>query len=314
MSDLRRKGSARAGYAAAAVAAVLWAAGGAVARRVIDEGASYVELTEARAWISAVVLAAWAWARRRDDRPPGRAPLLLVVIFGLSIAGANFTYYASLSKLPVAVAITVQYTAPALVVLWTVVTEGFRPSGRVTGALLLAVAGVGLLAELPVLIGEGELRLSGVGFGFAAISAFAFATYMITGERLGRQIGARRAVAQGFVVASVLWLVVQALRGRPDTLLQARFVPWVLFLAVATTIAPFLLFVWGLERVQASSAGIVSTLEPLTAAVIAFFWLGQTLSAWQIAGALMVLAGIAIVQLETPVSDDVMVERAAIGE
>jgi drug/metabolite transporter (DMT)-like permease len=232
---------------------------------------------------------------------------VLVVVFGLSIAGANFMYYASLSKLSVAVAITVQYTAPALVVAWTILVEGVRPSRRVLGALAAAVAGVALLAELPVVLRGRHLRLSPAGFGFSAAAAVAFSVYMITGERLGRRIGARRAVTRGFVVASVLWLVVQMARGRPHTLLDARFVPGVLFLAVVTTVAPFWLFVWGMERVRAWKAGIVSTLEPLTAAMIAYVWLGQTLSVWQVAGALMVLCGVAIVQMERPSSDDVIV-------
>jgi drug/metabolite transporter (DMT)-like permease len=306
--------SRRAGYAAAALAAVLWAAGGAAARHVIDQGASLVELTEARAWIAALVLVGLLLARPSEPRHTDRVSRVLVVVFGLSIAGANFTYYASLSRLPVAVAITIQYTAPGLVVAWTVVSSSYRPSRALIAAFALAVGGVALLAELPTVAARGHVHLSIAGIGFAVASAFAFATYMITGQRLGRTIGARRAVAHGFVVASVLWVIVQAARGRPHTLLQTRFVPWVLFLAVATTIIPFLAFVWGLERVPASSAGIVSTLEPLTAALIAYVWLGQALSVWQLTGAGLVLVGIAIVQLERPASDDVLVERAAVGE
>jgi drug/metabolite transporter (DMT)-like permease len=86
----------------------------------------------------------------------------------------------------------------------------------------------------------------------------------------------------------------------------------VLFLAVATTIAPFVLFVWGLQRIRASDAAIVSTFEPLAAALIAFGWLGQTLSPWQIAGGGLVIAGIALVQMERPPSEAVLTERAAI--
>src|SRR5437660_1032725 len=83
------------------------------------------------------------------------------------------------------------------------------PAARVAGGLVCAVAGVALLAELPVVVGEGHLRLSAPGIGFAIASAFAFATYMVTGQRLGRGIGARGTVARGFAVASVLWAVVQ---------------------------------------------------------------------------------------------------------
>ena len=308
-----------AGYAAVSAAAVLWAVGGAVASRLIDQGADLVQLTEARAWITALVLLLVAARvggpreRAGGSRAAGsRAGLGLTVLFGLSIAGANVMYYTSLSRLPVAVAITTQYTAPGLVVLWTSFAERTRPSGRVLAALAAAMLGVALLAELPSALGEGELRVDAVGLLAAIASAFCYATYMVTGEHMGRALGARRAVLRGFLVASALWIVVQATRGRPDTLLDRRFILGAVFLAVATTIAPFLLFVWGLERVRVSDASIVSTLEPLAAAVIAFVWLGQRLSAWQLAGGVLVVVGIGLVQLERPLSPEVLAERAAV--
>jgi len=287
----------RAGYAAVAVAAVLWAAGGTYASRLIHQGASFVELTEARAWITALVLLV-VIGLRRPSAPRRRAHPGLIVLFGCSIAGANFSYYASLSRLPVAIAITVQYTAPGLVVLWAAVVERRRPGGRVVGALIAAVVGVALLSELPSAVRSGHLRVDALGLVLSVVAAVAFATYMVTGEHVARAIGSQGAVLRGFCVASVLWIVVQAIRGRPDTLLNPRFWPGIAFLAVATTIAPFLLFVWGLERVRASDAGIVSTLEPLTAALLAFVWLGQSLSLLQIVGGLLVVVGIGIVQVE----------------
>jgi drug/metabolite transporter (DMT)-like permease len=303
----------RAGYLAVCTAAVLWAVGGAYASRLIDQGASFVELTEARAWITAIVLGAVALARRGPRaRPSGRAPTWIVVAFGLSIAGANFTYYAALSRLPVAVAITVQYTAPALVVVWAAVAGRQLPSRRAVAAVAAAMLGVALLAEVPSVVAGGGLRLDGIGFAMAGLSAFAFSSYMVSGERVGRAYDALDAVLRGFVVSSILWVVVQVVRGRPDTLLDLDFLPGILFLAVATTIAPFLLFVWGLQRIRASDAAIVSTLEPLAAAVIAFVWLGQSLSAWQIGGGVLVIAGIVLVQAERPPSREVLAERAAI--
>jgi drug/metabolite transporter (DMT)-like permease len=306
------KGSRALGYWAVSAAAVLWAVGGAYASRLIDQGASFVELTEARAWITALVLLVVV-ARSRPARSAGaRPPVWLVVVFGLSIAAANLTYYASLSRLPVAVAITIQYTAPGLVVAWTAVADRKGPSRRVASALVAAIIGVALLAELPAVLASGELRLDGIGLLTAIASAFAFATYMISGEHVGRILGAQRSVLQGFCVASALWIVVQALRGRPDTLLDERFVPGVIFLAVATTIAPFLLFVWGLGRIRASDAGIMSTLEPLTAAVIAFVWLDQSLEPWQFVGAALVIVGIGLVQAERPATEEMLTERAAV--
>ncbi len=303
----------KAGYAAVSAAAVLWAVGGTYASRLIHQGASFVELTEARAWITALTLLVVAASKRRTRDRTGRVNPLLVILFGCSIAGANFSYYASLSRLPVAIAITVQYTAPGLVVLWAAVAERKRPGTRVLASLLAAVIGVALLAELPRVVVSGHLRLDGVGLGFSIFAAFAFATYMASGERMARALGSQGSVLRGFLVSSVLWIVVQAFRGRPDTLLNPRFWPGIAFLAVATTIAPFSLFVWGLERVRASDAGIVSTLEPLTATLLAFVWLGQSLSLMQTVGAALVIVGIGIVQAERPAPEEVLEERAMGG-
>lgn len=302
----------RLGYLAVAAAAVLWAMGGAYASYLIDEGASFVELTEARAWITALVLLAFVGLRRKRGRSPTKAGLAPVVLFGCSIAAANFTYYASLSRLPVAIAITIQYTAPGLVVLWMALAERQPPTARVVLALAGALAGVALLAELPAVVASRELRLDALGLLAAAASAFAFATYMVSGQAIGRRIASQQAVFRGFVVASVLWAIVQIVRGRPDTLLDTRFTAGIVFLAFATTIAPFLLFVWGLQSLRAADAGIVSTLEPLAATLIAFVWLDQTLSGWQLAGAVLVILGIGIVQAERPASTEVLAERAAV--
>lgn len=235
----------------------------------------------------------------------------LAVVFGLSIAAVNYFYYEAIARLPIAVAITVQSTAPALVVVYVLVYERRVPSRRVVVTLALATVGVALLAELPAALG-GTSDLAPAGLAAALGSAVAFAAYMVSGERLGRNVGADHAVFRGFVVASMFWACVQLVRGRPDTLLDASFIPGIFVLAIGTTLVPFLLFLWGLGHVDASRAGITSTLEPLTATVLAFVWLGQTLGALQLAGAAMVIVGVASLQLERPQTAEVLAERAVV--
>ncbi len=287
----------RLGYLAVSLAAVLWAFGGTYARRLIDDGASALEITEARAWIATAGVGLFLWLRRpREPASPVRPGLLLA--FGVAIAVANYTYYLAVSSLPVAIAIVVQYTAPALVVVWLAFMERRAPSRRVAGALMLALAGVALLAEVPRMVSTGELRLSAAGLAAAGISAIGFAAYVVLGERVRAALGAQRALFAGFAVAGGIWAGVQAVRGRPETLLDADFVPHVIIIGVVTTIAPFFLFLWGMGHIGAARAGIVSTLEPVSGALIAWIWLGQSLGGAQIAGAALVVAGIAIVQSE----------------
>src|SRR5438093_270041 len=118
----------RIGYLAVALAAMLWAFGGTYARVLIDRGASAREITEARAWIAALGIGIILAARKGRRLPTGdRVPRALFVLFGLSIAAANFFYYSAIAALPVAVAIVIQYTAPGLVVLWLAFVRRQRP-------------------------------------------------------------------------------------------------------------------------------------------------------------------------------------------
>jgi drug/metabolite transporter (DMT)-like permease len=288
-----------AGLAAVSAAAILWAISAIYARTLIDKGASPLEIAAARAWIAFAVLGAVVWLRRSRDRTPmDAAPPArwVVVAFGLSIAGANYFYYSAIARLPVAVAIVIQYTAPALVVLWLAGVERKRPSTRVLWALAAAIAGVALLSRLFDALSSEGTALSTTGILFALGSAVSFATYIVLGERMAPAHGPEGTLARGFGVAGALWIIVQITRGRPDTLLDGSLLPGVILLGFIATVIPFMLFVWGLQRIGAARAGIISTLEPMSAAFLAYVWLDQTLDAWQIAGAGLVIIAIAVVQ------------------
>lgn len=298
--DGSRSKSANAGFAAVAAAAVLWAASAIYARTLIDRGAAPIELSAGRAWIAFGVLGSVVlWRRRAGARPKGPRPSAWLVIgFGLAIAGANFFYYSAIRSLPVAVAIVIQYTAPALVVLWLAAMERKRPSRRVVWALAAAIAGVALLSEVSRVLASGDVTLSASGIAFAFGSAVAFASYIVLGERMVPAYGPEGTLTRGFGVAGALWVVVLAMRGRPDTLLDPSLVPGVVLLGFIATVIPFMLFIWGLERIRASRAAIVSTLEPLSAAFLAYVWLDQRLDGWQLAGAALVIVAVAVVQTE----------------
>ena len=101
---------------------------------------------------------------------------------------------------------------------------------------------------------------------------------------------------RGFAVASVLWLAYQAPRGVPEELFAPSNLPEVIYVGGAGTLAPFLLYAWGVGRVRAERAAIAATLEPVLAAVVAWAWLGQRLSPLQIAGGGLVVAAVVSLQ------------------
>lgn len=300
---------ARLGYAAVSGAAVLWATGAAVASRLFDRGASPLQVTAARAWVGVAVIGAMVLARRRA-RASGFP--LLSIPFGLSIAAANFFYYSAIARIPVAIAIVIQYTAPGIVVVWVAIRDGSIPSRRVGIALGSAFGGVALLSGLPQLVARGSVNLDVLGVLFSLASAIAFASYVLLAEPMGARFGPDGALARGFAVASVFWALALIPGGRPDTLLEPSYAGAIAFVTFGGTIAPFLLFLWGLGHVGAARAGIASTLEPVAAALIALVFLDQALSVQQWIGGALVVAGIAVVQTERPPSPAVAVEAAAV--
>ena len=289
-----------AGLAAIALAAALWAGAAVVARSLFDDGVEPILVAEARYIVAALgllLIGGVAGRRRKDasaEEGPDRAGRRMLwpqlVALGLSIALVNAAYYVAIEHLPVAVAIVLQYTAPAIVVGWAPLVARRRPGREVVVALVAALAGVVLVSEVFFAGTTGSLATFGVAMGLA--SAVLFATYTLLAERVTAVYGPVGAMRRAFLVASAFWLGVQVPQGWPEALVAPDHVLRVLAIGVLGTLAPFLLYVWGMSRVAAERASIAATLEPVLAAAIAWLWLGQALGLAQIAGGVLVLGAV----------------------
>ena len=281
---------------AIATAALLWAIAATVARDLFDNGVPPIQLVEARAVLSALGLAlipaSWRTKGRRDA-----APGWIVVALGASIALVNAAYYTAISRLAVAVAIVLQYLGPGMVVAWTAFATRRRPSIEVLIAVAVAFVGVVFVSELPA--GEiGGVDVIGLGAGLA--SAVFFAAYTLQSERAAARYGSIGAVFRAFAAASVLWVIYQVPQGWPSALFDPENVGKVLFVGLAGTLAPFLLYVWAVGRIRSERAVIAATLEPLFAGIVAWLWLDQVLSLSQVAGGVAILTAVLWLQLQRP--------------
>jgi DME family drug/metabolite transporter len=278
------------GVAAISLAAGGWAGAAVVARDLFAAGVTPLELSGARSVIAAAGLAIVFLRRsQRGSQFLSRS----VIALGLAIALVNAAYYLAIERLPVAVAIVLQYTGPALVVLWAALARRRMPAPEVLMALAATTIGLVLVVEL---IGGEVDRLDGLGVMFGCAAAGLFAAYSVLSERAGLAYGAVGAIFRAFVVASAFWLVWHLASGWPAALFNPANAPGILFVGIAGTLFPFLLYVWAVRLVRAERAAIAATLEPVLAALAAWVWLDQSLSAMQIAGGLLVIAGIVTLQ------------------
>jgi drug/metabolite transporter (DMT)-like permease len=282
---------------ACVVAAACWAANAVVAAGAFERGVPPERLAQARVTVALVPLAAFLLASRRDlVRPPRRAigPL---VAFGASMVVVNFAYYVAIDRVPVGVAISLQYTAPVLILAGTAVVTRRRPSVPIWVAGALGLAGAALVSGM---VGASTAEpLDPVGLAAGVASAVSFAGYLVSAELAGRR-GSHPATTLlwGFVVAVAIWAVILPLWDWPWSLLADPGVAWrVVAVALLGTLIPFALTVAALRWISSAVAGIATTTEPVLAAALAWMLLGQALGTAQLAGGALVVAGVLVAQL-----------------
>jgi drug/metabolite transporter, DME family len=271
------------------VAASLWAIAAIVASWLFQAGVTPFELATARAVIAAIGLASVSQVWRS---PHPRLDWRIWTL-GLSLALVTASYYVAISRLSVAVALVVQYTAPAIVVIITALRVRRLPSGMTIAAVVAALLGVALVSGL----GESDIRLDGLGLIAAGFSALCFSSYTLLSESVVNTYGAMGVMFRGFTISSLFWLTFQITQGFPSALFLTDHLLGILFVGIGGTLIPFSLLCWGIQQVQAERAAIAATLEPVIATVLAWLILGQTLGWSQIAGGILVLAAVIGLQL-----------------
>lgn len=286
---LRSRYAGAQGLAAVALAATLWAIAAVVASKLFQGGVKPFELAAARSMIAALGLATISQGRLS----PRQGIDWRIVALGLSLAGVTVSYYVAIDRLAVAVALVIQYTAPALVVALTALQARRLPSRATLFAVASALLGVVLISGLAT----GQFQLDVVGLLAAGASALLFASYTLLSDAVVHTYGAVGVMFRAFGVSSVFWLVFQLSQGFPEAVFAPANVPGILFVGVGGTLVPFLLLCWAIQQIRADRAAIAATLEPAIAAVLAWIWLGQTLSLQQIGGGLLVLLAVVSLQL-----------------
>jgi drug/metabolite transporter (DMT)-like permease len=282
-------------------AGACWGLAAVMAKTAFDRGVSPVRMAEARVAVALAVLAALLAWRRRDllRPPPGTVPVLIA--FGLSVAAVNSTYYIAIDRLAVGVAISLQYTAPVLLLGWAAVSmrKGREPGRSAWLAAALTLAGAILVSRAYAGLG----RVDGLGLLAAVGSAVFFAAYLLTAGRAGaRGVHQATVLFWGFIVAVLAWGVLAPWWSWPvERLAETKVALSVLGVGILGTLIPFFLAVGALRVLPPATAGIAATVEPPFAAGFAWLFLGQHLSLVQISGGVLVLAGVVLAQRATAV-------------
>ncbi len=265
----------------------------------------------------------------RAPQPNIRLPRGALLLTGLLMTLAALSAFVGLTLLPAGIYVVLFYTYPAMVVIIGVLL-GERLSGLGWLALLITIVGVALTAPeffagfvpLPLfdrlLTVPAQLQAptgSTLGVALAFANALIVAIYFLVISRLLRGQGATaRGSAYTITGALLFLLLLIPLRGLA---LPNSVEAWLLLLALASlsTVLPIFTMNAGIQRLGASRAAILSTMEPLLTLTLAALLLGEVLQPVQLVGCLLIIASVVLLQLRrAPVASKAHAHPATVAQ
>lgn len=199
----------------------------------------------------------------------GRTPrdLRLAVAFGCVLAAMNWSFYEALDRLPLGVAVTIEFIGPLAVAV--------AGSRRLLDLVwvVLAGGGVALLA-----LRGGQHGVHATGIVLALVAAACWASYILLSQRVGASFAQLDGLAIALAVGAVLIIPVGVVQGG-DALLRPEVVAGGLAVALLSSLIPYSLEIVALRDLRASTFGLLMSLEPAVAALAGVIVLGQPLTA-----------------------------------
>jgi inner membrane transporter RhtA len=222
-----------------------------------------------RLFLGALMLLAIARPWRNWPRP---APVLPLLGLGAATAGAVVMFYLAQSRLPLGIAIALQFLGPLAVAVFGT----RRPIDLVWAAM--AAGGVWCLVGA----GAGASSVDLVGVAFALCAAVAWASYILCGRAASSAFGGSTAALAASIAAILVLPVGIAQAG--TALLSPALLPMALLVALLSTAIPFSLELYALPRLPARTFATFTSLEPAFGVLSGWVLLGQHLAITQIAG------------------------------
>ena len=290
-----------------ATAAFLFAVGGIVSKSVMRAGLGPLEFAPIRALFAATLLVVWvALTNRRAFRVTRREAGRLAV-YGMGIfLLTQLLYITAINNLPVAIGTILAFMAVVNVAIWNWARHGRRLDVPTGAAIALAMIGGLLITGLVSGRLEGNITVVGLAAGIGC--AAALTAYWIVGGSLQRERDATSLLMWAMIGVVASWSLIRPWWNYPWSKVggsvpllidHGPLLPtWslILFVALVGTAVPFGLTLASVARIGAQRAGIVGSLEPVFAAIVAFLAIGEVLGPLQLIGGALILVGIVVVE------------------
>lgn len=232
-----------------------------------------------------ILLCVWRPWRQKISRQE----VIMLVPYGAALGVMNITFYLALARIPLGIAVALEFTGPLAVAIFT--------SKRSRDYVWALLAGLGLVLLFP----RNESTLDPVGILLALVAGGCWAGYIIFGHKAGKAINGGRAAALGMAVAAMFALPV-GLIDRGTDLWQPSLFLSALLVAVFSSAIPYSLEMIALKRLPANTFSILMSLEPAIATLMGWLFLKEILSPIELTAVGCIIAASLGSALTTPKS------------
>jgi drug/metabolite transporter (DMT)-like permease len=297
-----RRAALDSGLLVALASAAAFGTSGPFSKALLESGWSAGSIVLLRVTGAALILLGPALLAVRGRWPLVRAHLGTIAAFGLAaVAGCQVAYANAIEHLTVGVALLLEYLAVVLVALWVWLRTGRAPSRLTWIGMAAAISGLVLVLDV-----TGSSATSIVGVSWGLLAAVGLTVYFVAAaaERglppIALAAFGMVAGALGLAVLGLTALLPMTFSAAPVQVGGATLPAWsaVVELAVVAAALAYLLGTVATRRLGSTVASFVGLTEVLFAVLFAWLLLHQALTAPQLAGGLLVVVGIALVQLD----------------
>lgn len=300
----------------ALIAAILFGLNASTTKVIIEAGINAEQVVFIRSLFSFVLALSWALIANRKElliRPRMLPRLFVLGVIGVGML--QWTYSMSLVRLPVGIALLIEYTAVLWVPLVALVLFKEKVSKVIWLGAALVIGGLAVVAQI------WDTQLDPFGMLLAFGAAISLTIYFITGERIQRILPTNVVLAYGMFFATLFFLplsnfgsfdfgIISSSLDLTGNLAGVEVPMWsaLIWLGVLGSFVPMAFSYLALRHLSATVVGIIATSETVLAFGFALAWLGELISLTQALGGIVVVIGILIAQTARKQSSEKVVE------
>ena len=290
--------SAYIGIACAIVGAIGFSGKTVIIKLVYQYDVDVMTLLALRMLLSLPFFVAMAWWAGAATAMSQRDWLAIVALGFLGYYLGSYLDFAGLQYISAGLGRLILYLYPTLVLLLSALFLAQPIRARHVASLVLSYGGIALVFQHEIATVANVPALA-LGAALVFAGAVCYAVYLITSSHVVMKLGSMRFAAYASISASFFVIAHFLATHAPAQLIVAREVYWLtLVMAVFSTVLPLWLTAEGLKRIGANQSALVGCIGPISTIALAHFFLGEVVTAVQLAGAALVLGGVMIISVK----------------